>query len=157
MLGQQHLALPILAVKETLPARPLTRLFLVPPVVAGLVNLRGEIVAVLDLGALLELRSSPALARTLVVLRGKQNRPVAALLVDALDGVRELDAEAVQPPPATLAADQASYLEGVASMVAMDGAPPCPLLVLSPARLVESERLKSLRRAERARAGHEAA
>jgi chemotaxis signal transduction protein len=102
----QDFGVPIGAVKETIPERPLTRLFLVPPFVAGLINLRGEVVAVLDLSVLLDLerkaeggrRKAPA---NIVILRASllaggrdarhaANRPAAGLFVDRLAGVRDV-------------------------------------------------------------------
>jgi chemotaxis signal transduction protein len=166
----QDFGVPIGAVKETLPERPLTRLGLVPAFVAGLINLRGEVVAVLDLGRLLELDGQGAdpaatanegggrrpAGRNVVILRANllpdardsrhaANRPAAGLLVDGLDGVRDLAAGDLKPPPPTLAAEPASYLDGVAAA----GTPPRPLLVLAPERVLASERLRPFRRETR--------
>src|SRR5262245_53808328 len=52
-LRAQELALPIADVRETLPVPPITRVFLVPPCLAGVFSLRGVIVPVIDLGVLL--------------------------------------------------------------------------------------------------------
>lgn len=152
----QDFALPIGSVKETLPERPLTRLFLVPPFVAGLINLRGEVVAVLDLAALLGLSGGKVEGRNIVVLRANllpgardprnaANRPAAGLLVDRLDGVHDLPAGDVKPAPPTLQAEPAAYLEGVAQ----NGDPPRPLLILAPERLLGAERLAPFRRETR--------
>lgn len=156
----QDFGVPIAAVKETIGDRPLTRLFLVPPFVAGLINLRGEVVAVLDLSSLLNLdpertadgRRRTA-ARNIVILRANllpgardprhaANRPAAGLLVDALDGVRDVADADVKPPPSTLAAEPAAYLDGVAAV----GDPPRPLLLLAPERVLGSPELTPYRR-----------
>lgn len=157
----QDFGVPIAAVKETIPERPLTRLFLVPPFVAGLINLRGEVVAVLDLATLLDLpraasdggRRAP---KNIVILRASllsgvrdprhaANRPAAGLFVDGLDGVRDLAEADVRPPPATLAAEPAAYLDGVAAAQHADG-PPRPLLLLAPERVLGSPHLTPYRR-----------
>jgi purine-binding chemotaxis protein CheW len=153
----QDFGVPIAAVKETIPERPLTRLFLVPPFVAGLINLRGEVVAVLDLATLLGLpravengRRAP---KNIVILRASllagvrdprhaANRPAAGLWVDGLDGVRDVAEADVRPPPATLAAEPAGYLDGVAA----SGQPPRPLLLLAPDRVLGSPHLTPYRR-----------
>ena len=153
----QDFGVPIGAVKETIPERPLTRLFLVPPFVAGLINLRGEVVAVLDLATLLGLdrpvengRRAP---KNIVILRASllagvrdprhaANRPAAGLWVDGLDGVRDVAEADVRPPPATLAAEPAGYLDGVAA----SGEPPRPLLLLAPERVLGSPHLTPYRR-----------
>jgi purine-binding chemotaxis protein CheW len=159
----QDFGVPIGAVKETIPERPLTRLFLVPPFVAGLINLRGEVVAVLDLRILLALdgggngngghggRRAPS--KNIVILRASllagvrdprhaANRPAAGLLVDRLDGVRDVADAELRPPPPTLAAEPAGYLDGVVA----SGEPPRPLLVLAPERVLGSPHLTPYRR-----------
>jgi chemotaxis signal transduction protein len=171
----QDFGVRIAAVKETLPERPLTRLGLVPSFVAGLINLRGEVVAVLDLARLLELDGSDggafrnddseigepgsarrAASRNIVILRANllpgardsrhaANRPAAGLLVDRLDGVRDLAPGEVKPPPPTLAVEPASYLDGVAAA----GSPPRPLLLIAPERVLGSDRLRPFRRETR--------
>ena len=159
----QDFGVSIAAVKETIPERPLTRLFLVPPFVAGLINLRGEVVAVLDLCALLQLDRGAGddgarrrAARNIIILRASllggvrdprhaAERPAAGLVVDGLDGVRDVADAEVRPPPATLAAEPAGYLDGVAAAPNEDG-PPRPLLVLSAERVLGSPHLTPYRR-----------
>jgi purine-binding chemotaxis protein CheW len=154
----QDFGVPIAAVKETIPERPLTRLFLVPPFVAGLINLRGEVVAVLDLAVLLALdgdggRRAP---KNIIILRASllagvrdprhaANRPAAGLFVDRLDGVRDVAESDVRPPPPTLAAEPAGYLDGVVAATHADG-PPRPLLLLAPERVLGSPHLTPYRR-----------
>jgi purine-binding chemotaxis protein CheW len=154
-VGGQTFGVPIDAVKETIEARPLTRLFLVPPFVAGLINLRGDVVAVLDLLALLGLPAAHKQpARNIIILRASllgtgaardraaANRAAAGLLVDALDGVRDLATNDVKPLPPTLAAEPAAYLDGVAAF----DTPPRPLIIVAPERVLSSERLRPFRR-----------
>jgi purine-binding chemotaxis protein CheW len=137
-LAGQLFGLPIRAVKETVPARPLTRVPLVPDVVAGLLNLRGDVVAVLDLLRMLKLPASSDTAGHVLILRSPRsaNRAVAALCVEELLGVREVSD--VHPPPATLAVETAQFLAGVAQ----DGDPPRPLLIIDPTRVLDCEPLK---------------
>jgi purine-binding chemotaxis protein CheW len=156
----QDFGVPIAAVKETIPERPLTRLFLVPSFVAGLINLRGEVVAVLDLALLLGLdrpvESGRRTPKSIVILRASllagvrdarhaANRPAAGLWVDRLDGVRDLAEADVRPPPPTLAAEPSGYLDGVAAASHHDG-PPRPLLLLAPERVLGSPHLTPYRR-----------
>lgn len=156
----QVVGAPIAAVRETVGPRPLTRAFLVPEIVAGLVNLRGDVVAVLDLAALLGIggagRARPRTADgeigPFVILRsrepGRSTRAACGLLVDALLGTRELTPQAIAPVPKTLGADAAAHLAGVAAIRDgdRDGEDATrPLLLLDPARVIDSERLRPLR------------
>jgi chemotaxis signal transduction protein len=149
-LAGQAFGLPIRAVKETLPMRPLTHVCLVPPIIAGLMNLRGEVVAVLDLAQMIGLGSHSGNAdSSVVILRAPeswsgraQERPACGLAVDRLLGVRDVDDSALRDPPPSLDADGASYLRGVTAV----GDPPQALAVLDPERVLGSERLKPYRR-----------
>jgi chemotaxis signal transduction protein len=146
-VGGQELGAPIRAVKETLPERPITRVFLLPQVLAGLTNLRGEVVAVIHLARLLELEDASETEHNIVILRaqalGRANRAACGLLVDRLLGVRDVDDSAILPPPGTLSPEPASYLRGLAKA----GDPPRPLLVLDVDKVLATERLKPYRKA----------
>jgi purine-binding chemotaxis protein CheW len=149
-IGPESFAAPIGSVKETLSPRAVTPLFLVPKVLAGVINLRGEVVAVLDLGELLQLGSAarppdPSLASIVILRRegGRGDKAAAGLLVDRLLGVITVMPERVTTPPATVLPDTAAYLKGVATAFE----PPRPLLVLDIERILNTERLLPYRRA----------
>lgn len=141
-LAGQTFGAPIDQVAESVVLRPLTRVFRLPPWFAGIVSLRGMIVAVLDLGALFGLgtfRTSTD-ARIVIVRAGDTT---AGLLVDAVHDVREVDLTALQPwtqSSATLG-DLGAATLGVATT--SDGS---PMVVLDIARLFESDRLRQYQR-----------
>jgi purine-binding chemotaxis protein CheW len=128
----------ITSVKETLVLRPITRVFLVPPFVAGLVNLRGDVVAVLDLGVMLGLPEIGVTDDSRIVLVRASGRS-AGLLVDRLLEPRSY--EALADPPATLAPETAALVAGVLT----EGGG-VPLAVLDVDRLLDDERLRPFAR-----------
>jgi purine-binding chemotaxis protein CheW len=88
------------AVQEVLRYQAMTPVPLAPTVVAGLINLRGQIVTALDLRRRLELPERPPdLLPTNVVLRS--TTVGASLLVDRIGEVLEVDDESFEPPPET--------------------------------------------------------
>jgi purine-binding chemotaxis protein CheW len=95
----------------------------VPSFVLGVTNLRGEIVAVLDLRALFDLpaRGLTDLARLIVVGAGQ---PEFGLLVDETREIRSLPRAALLPPPGSLSGIGRESLLGVtdAALVVLDGA-----------------------------------
>ncbi|MGZ4455723.1 MAG: chemotaxis protein CheW [Nocardioides sp.] len=89
------------AVQEVLRGQPRTRVPLSPDAIAGLINLRGQVLTALDLRAELELpERSPDEEPMLVVVR-VDGEPVA-LLVDAIGAVVDVDDDQYEPPPDTL-------------------------------------------------------
>lgn len=117
--------LPLENVQEVIGVRPVTRVFHGPPVLAGIINLRGEVLPVLDLSQLLrsEARPKHAEARIVVVreLSGLKRR--AGLRVDALLGLLDLPAQGLMVPPSTVSAGIRALVVGV-----IPTSPPCAVL-----------------------------
>jgi len=142
-LGQQVFALPIDSVQEAVELRPITPVFLVPAFIRGIMNLRGEIVAVLDLLHLLGLEAQQISDhhRVVIVRHGEDRRDqrAAGLLAECLCGVVELEADQIQAPPATLPPSVASYLRGLVSR------PDRAIMLLDLQRLFSSDLLAPFR------------
>ena len=84
---------------------------LAPFPVRGLMNMRGQIVLVIDLRRRLELPDAPEQMRSVnVLVRGEEG--VASLLVDRVGDVLELAPEAFEPIPDTLCGTARSLLKG---------------------------------------------
>ena len=115
-LRGQLFALPIERVRETiaLGKRPITRVFQTPDFVLGIVNLRGTILAVLDLGRYLGLgRGSTGETSRVLVVEGEALRKSAGLLVDAIAPWQTMSPQALLPPPPTLRGERAACVRGV--------------------------------------------
>lgn len=109
-LGEHHYGIAVEHVLEVLPARSGARVPLAPRDVAGLVNLRGQVVLTLDLRTRLGLPPS-AEGRQMMVVVTLDDEP-AALLVDQIGDVAEVAAEQFEAPPQTLAADLRAVIQG---------------------------------------------
>jgi purine-binding chemotaxis protein CheW len=145
-LRGQRFGCGIAHVKETITVRPITRVFLTPSWVSGLINLRGDIVAVLDLAAYLGLGATEIRPETRVLIARHRDK-VAGLLVDKLAEVRAADLDGLEPVPPTASGEIAAVLAGVLTLPG--GA---PLGILDLTRLFDSERLRAF-----ARRAHEGA
>jgi purine-binding chemotaxis protein CheW len=111
-LGAAEYALPLEQVREVLRPPPVTRIPFPPADVRGVAQVRGALLAVLDLGT--RLGGSPAASpgRMVVVTRGGE--PLG-LLVDRVAGLVEADRAALLAPPAEAeAALPEGWLAGVA-------------------------------------------
>jgi purine-binding chemotaxis protein CheW len=87
-------------VQEVLRPQHVTRVPLAPPQVAGLINLRGEIVTALDLRIRLGSQTR-AEDGAMNVIMTTEHGPVS-LLVDEAGEVLAVDEGSFEPPPATL-------------------------------------------------------
>ncbi|HET9517872.1 MAG TPA: chemotaxis protein CheW [Actinoplanes sp.] len=88
-------------VQEVLSYNEYTPVPLAPPAVGGLFNLRGQVIAAVDLRVQLGLARQALQGPVMnVILRG-DGEPVS-LLVDRIGEVIDLDDDAFEPPPDTL-------------------------------------------------------
>jgi purine-binding chemotaxis protein CheW len=98
-LGEDEFGLPIDSVVEVaqVPAQ-ITRVPRTPKFLEGVVNLRGEVLPIVDQRRRFEMPPAPAgSARRLVVVRTERHR--AGLIVDGVAEVLRTSAAEVQPPP----------------------------------------------------------
>jgi len=111
-------------VQEVLRFQELTHVPLASPVVGGLMNLRGKIVATIDLRRRLGLPDRHEGARPMnVVVRADEG--TVSLLVDEICGVVEARDDQFEPPPAMFDCEAQSLIEGTYTL------DHCLLLVLN--------------------------
>src|SRR5205823_4344058 len=77
--------------QEIIPLRPMTRLPGAPPFVRGLINMRGTIVTVLDLGARLDPSLGPTRDGSILLVRHRER--LVGLVVEEVADVRVLDVD----------------------------------------------------------------
>ena len=101
--------LPLQQLREVARLTRLRHIPGAPPGVAGLVNLRGEIVCALDAHAILGFRAqAPAASAFFVALRGFDD-PIG-LIVDSIADIYSIDPEEIEPPPTTWSPERARLL-----------------------------------------------
>jgi len=142
-LHGRELAAPIDAVRETVGLTPITPVFLMPPCVAGITSLRGEILAVLDTAVLMGMAPCKRDPGTRIVIVEHADR-AAGLLVDGLGSIPEVADDAVGPIPPTVPPNIAGMLEGVLTL------PDRPIAVLDIERLLDAPDLAPYARSPRA-------
>jgi purine-binding chemotaxis protein CheW len=100
--------------QEIIPLRPTTRLPGAPPFVRGLINMRGTIVTVLDLGARLDAANGPTRDGSILLVRhGEHGDRLVGLVVEEVADVRVLDIDASDP---TAAGAPPSIVKGMAAI-----------------------------------------
>ncbi|MFM2371933.1 MAG: hypothetical protein RIS85_1655 [Pseudomonadota bacterium] len=112
----QFFGLDIMAIREIRAWSPTTRLPRVPSYVAGVVNLRGTVLPVIDLAARLGWRATEATPRHAIIVT-QQGAQVSGWIVDAVSDIVTLQSDALQPPPPTSSGDTVvPFLEGLAAI-----------------------------------------
>jgi len=99
-------------VQEVIRYQEMTRIPLAPEVIAGLINLRGQIVTAIDLRRQLELTARDAGRLPMNVVIRRDDGPIS-LLVDEIGDVVEVEEESFEDPPETLEARRREFLRGV--------------------------------------------
>jgi len=97
-LGAEEYGIPILDVQELRSFELPTRLANSALHVLGIIDLRGQIVPILDPRVLLGVEEQAPLAQTVVVIANLRGRLVG-LVVDAVHDVVKLPPEAIRPAP----------------------------------------------------------
>ena len=106
----------VASVQEVLKQQDLTPVPRAPREVAGLINLRGQIVTTLDLRTRLGLPERPAGSDSVsVVVRAADGSPVS-LVVDRIGDVLHVDATSLEAPPDTVPADVRALVTGICKL-----------------------------------------
>ncbi len=99
-------------VQEVIRYQEMTRVPLAPPVVKGLINLRGQIVTAIDLRRRLGLRERPASDLPMnVVIRHSDG--AVSFLVDEIGDVLEVEDETFELAPGTVTGETKELIRGV--------------------------------------------
>lgn len=114
-LGEEWYAFPIDGVREIYNDYGVTRVPRVPEFILGVVNVRGEIVSVTDLGALIRVPSRTVyeggyrLPSAIIISRGDC---VTAVVVDEIGDIVDIARDALEPSLSTLDKSQAEFVAG---------------------------------------------
>ena len=112
LLAHERYAVESSHVREVYPLENLMPLPCTPAFVLGIVNLRGEIVSVIDLRVFFDLPQTglPDLNKVIVLESGNM---VFGILADAILGARRLALAEIQPSLPTLTGIREKYLKGI--------------------------------------------
>lgn len=110
-VGGLHFGVLVQKVQEVIRHQAMTPVPLAPREVAGLINLRGQIVTAVDLRCRLGLEPLPEGVLPMnVVMRGEDE--AVSLLVDSIGDVVDVDDSTFEAPPETLDAAARSLITG---------------------------------------------
>ena len=116
-IGEQEFCVDIMSVREIRGWTPATPLPRAPGFMKGVINLRGAVLPIIDLGARFGLKTSEPTARHVIMVAHVGGRMVG-LLVDAVSDIIQLTDEAVQPTPDVASEQVKTFVKG---LFAIDG------------------------------------
>lgn len=109
----QEFAADIMAIREIRGWTDTTTLPHVPDYVRGVINLRGNVLPVVDLKARLGLGMTDATPKHVIIVIAHEAR-TSGLLVEAVSDIITLSSTEIQPPPDVMQAGDDNYIEGIA-------------------------------------------
>jgi len=111
-IGGALCGMDILMVQEINKHLEMTKVPQAQEYVTGILNLRGEIVTVIDLGIKLGLSSTMISEKTRNIIVNSKDEHVG-LLVDSIADVVQADSDKIEPAPANIGGVKGKYFEGV--------------------------------------------
>lgn len=112
-LGDEHYGLDIMKVKEIRGYETVTKIANAPPFIKGVLNLRGDIVPIIDLRLKFSVGEPTYNEFTIVIMLHISER-IVGIVVDAVSDVINISTDDVKPPPQFGVAFDSQYLHGLA-------------------------------------------
>ncbi|RNC29570.1 MAG: Chemotaxis protein CheW [Candidatus Dichloromethanomonas elyunquensis] len=111
-LGSEEFGVEIMKAQEIIRIPPITRVPKAPSYVEGVINLRGNVIPVVNLRVRfgMPLDEETDLSRIVVL---QVRRRVFGVRVDRVTEVLRLDSEAIEPPPPVALGMDSSFIRGV--------------------------------------------
>jgi len=147
-LHEEMYGLDILRVREIIGYTRPTAVPMMPRFVRGVINLRGQIVPILDLSMRFGWPATDLHVRTCIVvmeIQGQEDAQLIGVLVDAVNTVLELEAAEIEPAPKFGAAVHSDFILGMAKLDKVGF-----VTLLDPGRVFSSEEMAALAQPENA-------
>lgn len=116
-IGHEHYGLELSQTREIIEYSGITEVPLMPNFLRGVINLRGEVVPVIDLAVRLGRKPIEVQKRTCIIvveLENNDQNHVLGLLADAVSEVIEMDDENIGDAPSFGANIRADFIQGIA-------------------------------------------
>ena len=117
-LGTSYYAVSVSEVREVVRLCPITSVPQMPDYIRGVINLRGSVLAVLDLRAKFQMASTEYSDRACIIVfdyRNSGRLTQVGAIVDGVDDVVVMTAAHLAPPPDFAGSVDARFLAGVAT------------------------------------------
>jgi len=115
MLGDEEYGVDIVKVQEIIKVPEITRVPKAPSYVEGVVNLRGNVLPIINTRKRFGMESIEKKGATRIIV-ADINSMVVGMVVDSVSEVLRIDATDVEPPPNIIANSRADYLKGIGKL-----------------------------------------
>lgn len=115
-LGQDEFGIEILKVREILEYREPTRVPRTSQFISGVINLRGNVIPVIDLARMFQHRAIQPTRKTCILIievTRTDDTVVAGILVDTVNEVIAIRSEDIDPPPSFGARIRTDFIRGM--------------------------------------------
>ena len=114
-LGQEDYAIPLLSVKEVIGVPEITPVPYTPPHFLGIMNLRGQVISVLDLRMKFNVTKKATNAETSIIICDLFPLNLG-IVVDSINSVLTLNADEIKERPHIQSSKSSDYIMGVANV-----------------------------------------
>lgn len=112
-LGEEEYGVPILQVQEIIKFTDITKVPRSPDFVKGVINLRGRVIAVIDLREKFGLTEKIVDKHTRIIIVESQGATLG-LIVDNVNEVKKVKNAMIDPPPPIVSGISSEFIKGVA-------------------------------------------
>jgi purine-binding chemotaxis protein CheW len=114
-VGEEEYGLDLLRVKEVIRLREIAWLPGAPSFVKGIINLRGDVIPIIDLRDRFDLEPTEQTAMTRVIVVETEGR-LMGMVVDSASQVVRISADQIEPPPPVLHGPAQRFIVGVGKL-----------------------------------------
>ncbi len=119
-------AIELTHIRDVYSLKELTPIPCTPPFVAGIVNVRGQILPVIDLKAIFDLPPDHHTEfKKIIILHSDQTE--LAILADAVEGIRAIPVAGIQAPLTAATDSRGGYIKGITND---------PLIIIDPVKIL---------------------
>jgi purine-binding chemotaxis protein CheW len=114
-VGKEEYGVEIQTVKEVIRLREITRLPKAPTFVKGVINLRGDVIPIIDLREKFSLEEEDYTEKTRVIVVEVEGKSIG-MVVDSVSHVARLAEDQIEPPPSLVGGLSGEYIRGVGKL-----------------------------------------
>lgn len=112
-LGQESYAVPLAKVREVIALGEITKVPNTPPHFKGIMNLRGQVISVVDLRVKFKMKDISTTPESAIIILDL-NPLCLGIIIDSVEAVLPVNEENMSPPPDIETGINTDYIKGIA-------------------------------------------